>query len=166
MTHVVTSQHAVPLMLGHPGGVVVEVTDGTGETYRGNLTYDLVKTAVNHLALAQAEELRPHGITAFAISPGFLRSEAMLEGFGVTEASWRDAIAEDAHFAASETPHYVGRAVAALVADPDIARRAGQVLTSWDVAEHYGLRDLDGSQPHWGRHFADHLADAAAGTDG
>jgi len=156
LTHLITSQHALPLLLERPGGLVVEVTDGVGANYRGNLAYDLVKTAVNRLAFAQAEELRPHGLTALAVTPGFLRSEAMLDGFGVTEATWRDAVEQDPNFAASETPRYVGRAVAALAADPQVRRRSGQVLTSWDLAEEYDLYDVDGSRPHWGRHFTDH----------
>jgi len=162
MTHLVTSQHAVPLMLVRGAGLVVEVTDGDGAHYRGSLGYDLIKTTVNRLALAQAEELRPHGITALAVTPGFLRSEAMLDGFGVTEATWRDAAEQDPNFIASETPRYVGRAVAALAADPHVAAKAGQVLTSWDLAEEYDLHDVDGSKPHWGRHFAEHVQPSAA----
>lgn len=154
LTHLITSQRAVPLMREHPGGLIIEVTDGDGARYRGNLAYDLVKTAVNRLALAQAEELRPYGITALAVTPGFLRSEAMLDGFGVTEANWRDAGQRDPHFLASETPRYIGRVIAALAADPHVDRRTGQVLTSWDLAEEYDIDDLDGSRPHWGRHFA------------
>lgn len=157
MTHLITSQAAVPLMLEQHRGLIVEITDGDGAHCRGSLGYDLVKTAVNRLALAQAEELRPHGLTALAVTPGFLRSETMLDGFGVTEGSWRDAVQSDPHFAASETPRYVGRAVAALAADPDVAGKTGRVLTSWDLAEEYGLRDVDGTQPHWGRHFAEHV---------
>ena len=157
LTHLITSQHAVPLMLDHPGGLIVEVTDGDGVHYRGNLAYDLVKTAVNRLALAQAEELRSHGITALAVTPGFLRSEAMLDGFNVTEANWRDAGKRDPHFLASETPHYIGRVIAALAADPDVHSRTGTVLTSWDLAEEYDIDDIDGRRPHWGRHFATNI---------
>lgn len=158
LTHLITSQLAVPIMVEQGRGLVVEITDGDGTQYRGNLAYDLVKTAVNRLAFAQAEELRPHGVTAVAVSPGFLRSEAMLDQFGVTEDTWRDAAAQDPHFLASETPRYVGRAVAALAADPAVASRTGQVLTSWELAEEYGLVDVDSSQPHWGRHIAGHTA--------
>jgi NAD(P)-dependent dehydrogenase (short-subunit alcohol dehydrogenase family) len=158
LTHLLTSQLAVPVLIEQGRGLVVEITDGDGGQYRGNLAYDLVKTAVNRLAFAQAEELRPHGVTAVAVSPGFLRSEAMLDHFGVTEDTWRDAAAQDPHFLASETPRYVGRAVAALAADPDVASRTGQVLATWDLAEEYGLVDVDGSQPHWGRHIAGHTA--------
>jgi NAD(P)-dependent dehydrogenase (short-subunit alcohol dehydrogenase family) len=157
-THLVTSQHLVPLMIKRGTGLVVEVTDGTGEQYRGSLGYDLVKTAVNRLAFAQAEELRPHGVAALAVTPGFLRSEAVLDVFGVTEGNWREGAARDPHFAASETPRFVGRAVAALAADTDVAAKAGRVHTSWDLAEEYGLTDVDGRRPHWGRHFAEHAS--------
>ncbi len=127
LTHLITSQQAVPLMLERRGGLIVEVTDGDGAHYRGNLAYDLVKTAVNRLALAQAEELRACGVTAVAVTPGFLRSEAMLDGFEVTEANWRDAGARDPHFLASETPRFVGRAVAALMGShrPRLSGRVG-----------------------------------------
>ncbi len=153
LTHLITSQHAVPLMIRAKAGLIIEVTDGVGAEYRGNLTYDLTKTAVNRLALAQAEELRDHGITAVAVTPGFLRSEAMLDHFGVTEANWRDGGAKDPHFLASETPRYVGRAIAALAADPKVGERTGQVLTSWDLAEEYDIEDVDGRRPHWDRHM-------------
>jgi NAD(P)-dependent dehydrogenase (short-subunit alcohol dehydrogenase family) len=157
LTHLITSQHAVPLMLEQSGGLIVEVTDGDGAHYRGNLAYDLVKTAVNRLALAQAEELRPHGITAVAVTPGFLRSEAMLDGFGVTETNWRDGGKRDPHFLASETPHFIGRVIAALAADPHVHRRTGHVLTSWDLAEEQNINDIDGSRPNWGRYFNTHI---------
>ncbi|SNY62904.1 SDR family oxidoreductase [Paractinoplanes atraurantiacus] len=153
LTHLITSRHAVPLMMRHRAGLIVEVTDGLGREYRGNLAYDLAKTAVNRIALAQAEELREHGITALAVTPGFLRSEAMLDIFGVTEDNWRDGGERDPHFLASETPRYIGRAISALAADPKVADRAGEVLTSWDLAEHYGLYDVDGRRPNWARHI-------------
>ncbi|GAB3130890.1 SDR family oxidoreductase [Microbispora hainanensis] len=162
LTHLITSQHAVPLMLEHPGGLIVEVTDGDGAHYRGNLAYDLVKTAVNRLALAQAEELRAHGITTLAVTPGFLRSEAMLDGFGVSEANWRDAGERDPHFLASETPRYIGRVITALATDSHVERKSGQVLTSWDLAEEYNVYDLDGTRPHWGRHFTNNILNASA----
>lgn len=155
LTHLITSQHVVPMMLRRGSGLIVEITDGLGREYRGNLAYDLTKTAVNRLALAQAEELREHGITAVAVTPGFLRSEAMLDIFGVTEATWREGGARDPHFLASETPRYIGRAVAALAADPGVGARSGQVLASWDLAEDYGFRDVDGRRPNWARHFAE-----------
>ncbi len=159
-THVVTSQHAIPLMLEGRNGLIVEVTDGDGAIYRGNLAYDVVKTAVNRLAFAQAQELGSHGITAVAVTPGFLRSEAVLDHFGVNQASWRDAGEQDPHFLASETPRFIGRVVAALASDPDVNAKAGQVLTSWDLAEEYGIDDIDGTRPNWGRHFAEHAQSA------
>jgi NAD(P)-dependent dehydrogenase (short-subunit alcohol dehydrogenase family) len=161
-SHLITSYHAVPLMIEHGRGLIVEITDGDTPGYRGNLFYDLVKSSVIRLAYAMAEELRPHGITALAVTPGFLRSEAMLDHFGVTEANWRDGARRDPHFIASETPFYIGRAVAALAADPTVGRKSGQVLSSWALAEEYGFTDVDGRQPHWGRYFAEHVAAPAS----
>jgi NAD(P)-dependent dehydrogenase (short-subunit alcohol dehydrogenase family) len=155
-THILTSRHLVPVMLETPGGLVVEVTDGAGHRYRGNLAYDLVKTAVSRLAYAMAEELKPHGLAALAVTPGFLRSEVMLENFGVTEDNWRDGIRRDPHFAASETPHFIGRAIAALAFDPQIIAKSGGTFTSWDLSDEYGFVDIDGRAPHWGRHIASH----------
>jgi NAD(P)-dependent dehydrogenase (short-subunit alcohol dehydrogenase family) len=152
-THLVTSWCAAPLMIRTPGGLIVEVTDGVSPQYRGSLFYDLAKASVIRLALAQGEELREHGIAAIAVSPGFLRSEAMLDHFGVTAESWRDAIAQDPHFAYSETPHYLGRAVAALAADDEKMARTGTVTATWELYEQYGFTDLDGSTPDWGRHM-------------
>ncbi len=109
-THIITSHHALPLLIRRPGGLVVEITDGTIEgnaAYRGSFFYDLAKISVIRLALAQAEELRPHGATAVALTPGWLRSEAMLDHFGVTEPTWFEALARDPHFAMSETPTYL-----------------------------------------------------------
>lgn len=146
-THVITSRYAVPLMIETPGGLVIEIGDGDGLWYRENLYYDLVKTTVLRLAYAMAEELRPHGLSAVALTPGFLRSEAMLDHFGVTEERWRDAIAQDEHFAESETPFYVGRAVVALLGDPRIAEKSGRAFNSGALAKEYGFTDLDGSQP-------------------
>lgn len=153
-SHLITARLLAPLMLERPGGLIVEVTDGDALYYRGNLAYDLVKTAVMRLAFGMAEELRPHGVAALALTPGFLRSEAMLEHMGVSEANWRDAGARDPDFLASESPLFVGRAVAALAADPDILARSGGTFSTWTLAEAYGFRDVDGSQPHWGRHSA------------
>jgi NAD(P)-dependent dehydrogenase (short-subunit alcohol dehydrogenase family) len=152
-THMITSHRLVPLMLRRRAGLVVEVTDGDRDDYRGSLFYDQVKTSVIRLARAQAEELAPHGISAVAFTPGFLRSEWMLDHLGVTEATWRDAVAEDPHFALSETPRFVGRAVAALAADPDVGRFTGRALSSWGLAREYGFTDVDGSRPDWGRWF-------------
>lgn len=152
-THIIASRYAAPLLIGTGGGLIVEVTDGNTGGYRGNYLYDLVKAAVIRLAYAQAYELRNKNVAAVAVTPGFLRSEAMLELFKVTEADWRKGIAEDPHFAASETPAFVGRAVAALAADPGIMAKSGRVFSSWDLSDEYGFTDLDGSRPHWGRHW-------------
>jgi NAD(P)-dependent dehydrogenase (short-subunit alcohol dehydrogenase family) len=157
-THLVTSHRLVPLMVARGRGLVIEVTDGAGDDYRGSLFYDLVKSSVIRLARAQSEELRPHGVTAVALTPGFLRSEAMLDHFGVTEATWRDATAADRHFALSETPRYVGRAAAALAADPGVARWSGRALSSWALAREYGFDDADGSRPDWGRWYEEVIA--------
>jgi NAD(P)-dependent dehydrogenase (short-subunit alcohol dehydrogenase family) len=157
-THLVTSRFAVPLMVARGSGLVVEVTDGVSDDYRGSLYYDLVKSAVIRLAKAQAAELAPHGVTAVAVTPGFLRSEAVLDHFGVTEETWREGVEKDPHFAASETPAFVGRAVAALAADPDVARFPGQALSSWGLARDYGFTDVDGSRPDWGEHWERHVA--------
>ncbi len=157
-THLITSWHATPLLLRRRGGLIVEVTDGVGDGYRGQLFYDLAKDGVIRLAMAQAADLRDTGATAVALTPGFLRSEAMLDHFGVTEATWRDGIARDPHFAASETPRFIGRAVAHLAADPDVGRFAGQALSSWGLAAEYGFDDVDGRRPDWGAHYAEHVA--------
>ena len=153
-SHIITSRFALPLMLEHGAGLIVEVTDGNNLNYRGQLYYDLVKTSVMRLALALDQELRkdtrPTRITALAVTPGYLRSEAMLDGFGVTELTWRDAIEQDVDFAVSETPRFLGRVVAALAADPDVARYAGQALASWDLARVYQIDDIDGRRPDWG----------------
>ncbi|HET6174770.1 MAG TPA: SDR family oxidoreductase [Gaiellales bacterium] len=154
-THLITSHRLAPLLVAGGSGLVIEVTDGDSDRYRGSLFYDLAKASGIRLALAQASELAPHGIAAVALTPGFLRSEAMLDHFGVDEEHWRDGIAADPHFALSETPAYVGRAVAALASDPDVMRWNGQALSSWRLAREYGFRDDDGSQPDWGRWFDD-----------
>ena len=153
-THIITSRLAVPLVLeGARGGLVVEITDGDDLRYRGNLFYDLAKVSVIRLAVAMGQELRERGVAAVAVTPGFLRSEAMLEHFGVTEANWRDGALKDPHFIASETPLFVGRAVAALAADPAVLARTGRAFSSWGLAREYGFPDADGSRPDWGRHF-------------
>jgi len=134
-THIVTSRYGVPLLLESGGGLIVEVTDGNSFGYRGNLFYDLVKSSVIRLAFGMAYELRRRNVTAVAITPGFLRSEAMLEHFGVTEANWEEAAKKDPNFAASESPLFVGRAIAALAADSEMFKKSGRVLASWDLAE-------------------------------
>jgi len=152
-SHIVTSHYAAPLMVARQQGLMVEITDGHTATYRGNFFYDLAKSSVIRLAYAMAEELRPYHITALAVTPGFLRSEAMLDLFGVTEANWQEGAQQDPHFIASETPYFVGRAVAALAADPHVARKSGQALSSWDLSVEYGFSDMDGRQPHWGNYY-------------
>ena len=150
-THAITSHFAIPLLIETPGGVVVEMTDGTDEYnathYRVSFFFDVAKAAVNRMAFALAHEVEPHGATAVSLTPGWLRSEAMLEAYGVTEENWRDATEGTPDFAISETPAYVGRAVAALAADPDVSRWNGQSLSSGQLAKVYGFTDLDGSRP-------------------
>ena len=157
-THLITSALAAPMKIARGRGLIIEMTDGTGrEGYRGNLYYDLAKYSMLRLAQGEAHELRPHGITAFALTPGFLRSEAMLDHFGVTEETWRDGIAQDRHFAASESPRFVGRAVVALASDPDVARFSGQALSSWELGREYEFDDVDGTRPDWGAHYEKHV---------
>ena len=159
-SHIITSRHVAPLMIEHSkarhsSGLIVEITDGDFFGYRGNLFYDLVKISVIRLAMSMAYELRKTQITALAVTPGFLRSEAMLDNFGVKEENWRDAAKKDPNFLHSETPLFVGRAIAALAADPNVKKKSGQVLSSWDLSDEYGFTDVGGSRPHWGRHFAE-----------
>jgi NAD(P)-dependent dehydrogenase (short-subunit alcohol dehydrogenase family) len=158
-THAITSHFAIPLLIETPGGLVVEVTDGTDDynatNYRVSFFYDLAKASVNRMAFALAHELQPHGATAVSLTPGWLRSEAMLEAYGVTEANWRDATARSPHFAISETPAFVGRAVAALAQDPDVARWNGSSLSSGELARVYGYTDLDGSRPDCWRYLVE-----------
>src|SRR6185436_197492 len=150
-THAITSHFAAPLLIKTRGGLVVEVTDGTdaynATNYRVSFFYDLAKAAVNRMAFALAHELRPHRATAVSLTPGWLRSEAMLDAHGVTESNWRDATKRSPHFAISESPAYVGRAVAALAQDPNVSRWNGKSLSSGQLAKVYGFTDVDGSQP-------------------
>ncbi|WP_433258848.1 SDR family oxidoreductase [Streptosporangium sp. CA-135522] len=158
-THVITSHHALPLLIRNPGGLVVEMTDGTAEynaaNYRVSFFYDLAKVSVNRLAFSQAHELRSHGCAAVSLTPGWLRSEMMLEHFGVTEDNWRDATAREPHFAISESPAYTGRAVVALAADEDRGRWSGQSLSSGRLAQVYGFTDTDGSRPDAWRYLVE-----------
>lgn len=153
-THIITNRYATPMMVERGRGLIIEITDGVDLKYRGNFFYDLAKVSVIRIAFALDKELRPRNITALALTPGFLRSEAMLEHFGVSEANWRDGTAKDPNFIASETPFFVGRAVAALAADPNVAQKSGRALSSWDLSDEYGFSDIDGNQPHWGCHAA------------
>ena len=159
-THAITSHFALPLLIRHQGGLVVEMTDGTAEynaAYRHHegFYYDLVKAAVQRMTLAQAHELRPRQAAAVAVTPGWMRSEDMLDFYDVTEATWREATARVPHFCISESPAYTGRAVTALAADPDVARWSGQVVSSGQLARVYGFTDTDGTQPDCWRYVVE-----------
>jgi NAD(P)-dependent dehydrogenase (short-subunit alcohol dehydrogenase family) len=161
-SHIITAHYAVPLMLGRRRGIILEITDGDFFSYRGNLFYDLVKVSVIRLAFAMAIELRKKGIVSVALTPGFLRSEAVLDHFGVSENNWKSAGEEPPgrkkrvvhddrpDFLQSESPRFVGRAVAALAADPQAKKKSGRVFSSWALAREYGFTDLDGTRPDWG----------------
>jgi NAD(P)-dependent dehydrogenase (short-subunit alcohol dehydrogenase family) len=155
VSHLITAKHAAPLMIKKRHGLIVEVTEGdfliSGS---GNAMRDLSKNGQKSLAMTFGEALRSHKIAAVALTPGFLRSEMMLQHFGVTEATWRNAGKKDPHFLHSETPLFIGRVVAALAADPDVMARSGDVYSSWELARDYGVTDADGSRPDWGAHFA------------
>ena len=167
-THAITSHFAIPLLIETPGGLVVEVTDGTAEynaaNYRVSFFYDLAKAAVLRMAFALGHELKPHSATAVSLTPGWLRSEAMLDAYGVAESNWRDAIKVQPHFAISESPALVGRAVTALGQDPSVARWNGQSLSSGQLAKIYGFTDLDGSQPDAWRYLVE-VQDAGKPAD-
>ena len=168
-THLTTSHFALPLLIRRPGGLVVEMTDGTraynAERYRVSAFYDLAKSAVLRLAFAQGHELAPHACTAVALTPGWMRSEMMLDNYGVTEANWRDGAAINPHFAAiSESPRFVGRAVVALAADPDVSRRNGGSFSSGELAREYEFTDIDGSQPDCWRYLVE-VQDAGRPAD-
>ncbi len=158
-THAITSHFACPLLIKTPGGLVVEVNDGTEEYnathYRNSFFYDLAKASVTRMAFALAHELGPHQATAVSLTPGWLRSEVMLEAYGVTESNWQDATSSSPHFAIAESPAFVGRAVAALAQDPDVARWNGKSLSSGQLAKVYGFTDLDGSQPDCWRYLTE-----------
>jgi NAD(P)-dependent dehydrogenase (short-subunit alcohol dehydrogenase family) len=159
-THIITSYYGLPRV--RPGGLVVEVTDGDAYFYRGHFFYDLVKTTVIRMAFGLSQELSERGITALAVTPGFLRSEWMLDHLGVTEANWREAAKEDKPFIASETPLFVGRCVAALAADPNVRRKNGRVFASWDLAEEYAVNDADGTRPHFVRWLQENQPEVVA----
>jgi NAD(P)-dependent dehydrogenase (short-subunit alcohol dehydrogenase family) len=167
-THIVTSHFALPLLIKSEGGLVVEMTDGTAEynnaNYRLSLFYDLAKTSVIRMAWAQAKELASHGCAAVALTPGWMRSEIMLDHYGVGESNWHEATAREPHFAISETPRYVGRAVAHLAGDPGVARFNGRSLSSGALAKVYGFTDLDGSRPDAWRYLVE-VQDAGLPAD-
>jgi NAD(P)-dependent dehydrogenase (short-subunit alcohol dehydrogenase family) len=167
-THAITSHFAIPLLIETPGGLVVEVTDGTAEYnethYRVSFFYDLAKASNIRMAFALAHEVRPYGATAVSLTPGWLRSEQMLENYGVTESNWLDATKRSPHFAISESPAFVGRAVAALAQDPEVSRWNGKSLSSGQLAKVYGFTDLDGSQPDAWRYVTE-VQDAGKPAD-
>lgn len=160
-THIITSYYGLPGL--RKGGLVVEITDGDGYFYRGHFFYDLVKTTVIRIAFALSQELEGRDVTAVAVTPGFLRSEWMLDHFGVTEQNWRDAAKQVPPFIASETPLFVGRAVAALAADTEVRNKNGRVFASWDLAEEYGFTDADGTRPHFMRWLQENQPEVATG---
>jgi NAD(P)-dependent dehydrogenase (short-subunit alcohol dehydrogenase family) len=163
-THIITSHYAAPLLIetaksSGRTGLIVEIGDGDTYTYRGHLFFDLIKTTVIRLAFAMAYELRNKNVAAVALTPGFLRSEVMLERFGVSEANWQDALKKDPNYISSETPLYAGRAVVALAADPGLMKKSGRVFSTWGLSDEYAFCDADGRRPHWGRHFVDTYGD-------
>lgn len=165
-THIITTRHAAPLMVRAKRGLVVEVGDGDALYYRGNLFYDLVKVTTSRLAYDWAEELRPHGVAALALTPGFMRTEVVLERLGATEGNWRE-VAEKSKaargygLAGSESPYFVGRAVAALAADPHVLEKSGGLYSSWGLAEEYGFTDVNGDRPHWWSFFSENFPQMA-----
>ena len=172
-THLVTAHHALPLMVrsadGLGGGLLIEMTDGTNEfnaDFRQGVGfyYDLVKANVSRIVLGLTHELRDHPVTVVAVTPGWLRSEQMLEGFGVREENWRDALGKVPGFAISESPAYVARGIAALAADADRVGFAGRTLTSRELSDAYGVRDTDGSRPDCWGYIAQHGIEEQSGA--
>jgi NAD(P)-dependent dehydrogenase (short-subunit alcohol dehydrogenase family) len=160
-THIITSYHGLPRL--RRGGVVIEITDGDAYFYRGHFFYDLVKTTVIRMAFGLSQELKDRGVTALAVTPGFLRSEWMLDHFGVTADNWRDVARKVPSFIASETPLFVGRGIAALAADPDVGSLNGRVIASWNLGDRYGVTDADGTRPHYVRWLEANQPQVAAG---
>ncbi|MEH6848697.1 NAD(P)-dependent dehydrogenase, short-chain alcohol dehydrogenase family [Bacillus sp. 491mf] len=156
-SHIITSHYGIPLMVKNKKGLVIEITDGVDYEYRGNMFYSLAKISTIHLAQAMARDLAPYNITSVAVSPGFLRSEAMLDIFGVTESNWQEGAKKDPHFIASETPFFIGRAIAALASDSNVHKKTGKALSSWELAREYKFKDIDGRQPDWGKYFEEHV---------
>lgn len=156
-SHIITSHYSIPLFKENKHGIIIEITDGMDYKPRGNFYYSLAKISAIHMAQAMAQDLKDYNITCIAVTPGFLRSEAMLEQFGVTEENWKDAAKIDQHFGASESPYYIGEAIRCLVTDPDIGLKTGGVYSTWNLSEEYGFKDVDGSQPHWGNYFRDNV---------
>jgi NAD(P)-dependent dehydrogenase (short-subunit alcohol dehydrogenase family) len=156
-SHIITAHYSIPLFRESNGGLIFEITDGVDYRPRGNFYYSLAKISTIHMAQAMAQDLKEYNITSIAVTPGFLRSEAMLESFGVTEDNWKDATEIDPHFIASETPYYIGEAIRCLASDPTIAEKTGGIYSTWELSEIYGFKDMDGSQPHWGNYFKNNI---------
>ncbi|MDR6549871.1 SDR family oxidoreductase [Paenibacillus qinlingensis] len=170
-THIITSHFALALLVRNKNGLVIEITDGTAEyndtNYRLSLFYDLAKSSVIRMAKSLSHELAPHGCTAIAVTPGWMRSEIMLEHFEVTEENWRDATEKEPHFIISESPRFVGRAIAALAGDPEVARWNGHSMSSGSISQVYGFKDVDGSQPDCWRYLVEvHQAGKPADAEG
>jgi NAD(P)-dependent dehydrogenase (short-subunit alcohol dehydrogenase family) len=166
--HVSTCLHAVPLMVKQKSGLIVEIVEQDKIGYHGQFYFDLYETVLKRLAYSLAEELAPHGVSALAITPGFMRTEAIMEQFSATDENWREVAETNKEarrygFAGSETPCFVGRAVAALASDPNIARKSGGLYSSWGLSEEYGFTDLDGTRPHLGNYFEEHFPQLAIG---
>jgi len=166
--HVSTCWHAAPLMARRKSGLMVEIIEQEGIGYHGQFFFDLMETSLKRLSYALAQDMVSRGVTALSITPGFMRTEAILEGFGATEATWRDAAenhpeARKWGFISSETPCFVGRAVAALAADPNVQRKTGGVYTSWALSQEYGFTDLDGSRPNMGAYLQEHVPHLVSG---
>jgi NAD(P)-dependent dehydrogenase (short-subunit alcohol dehydrogenase family) len=166
--HIVTCWHAAPLMVARKSGLMVEIIEQDGIGYHGQFFFDLMETSLKRLSYALAQDMASRGVTGLSITPGFMRTEAILEGFGATEANWRDAAenhpeARKWGFICSETPCFVGRAVAALAADPNVQRKTGGVYTSWALSQEYGFTDLDGSQPNMGAYLKEHVPHLVSG---
>ena len=165
LSHIITAKHAAPMMIRKRRGLLVEVTENDLLISSGNILTQLAKFSQKALAVMWAAELRDYGIAAVAITPGFLRSESMLERFGVTEENWRDAGAKDRNFLESESPLFVGRAIVALARDPKTIERSGQLFSSWELGREYGFTDVDGRRPDWGALDVDWSAVPASVTE-
>jgi NAD(P)-dependent dehydrogenase (short-subunit alcohol dehydrogenase family) len=152
-SHIITAHYSIPLFKENQSGIIIEITDGTDYNPRGNFYYSLSKISNIHMAQAMAQDLKEYNITSIAVTPGFLRSEAMLEQFGVKEENWKEGAKIDPHFIASESPYYIGEAIKCLASDPTIPDKTGEVFSTWELSDIYGFKDIDGSQPHWGNYF-------------
>lgn len=160
--HLITCRHAVPLMMENKSGLLATVQESHTLGYGGSLFYDLGPATLKRLMYDLAEELAPHGVAAVSIAPGFMRTEEVLATMGTTEENWREIArtskeAQQWGFAGSETPCFVGRAIAALAADPQVMRKSGSILSSWALSEEYGFTDVNGERPHWGSYFAENF---------